>query len=50
MGCGCNKTKTAKVQFQLKMPDGRASTHETKRSAERMNERRGGAGTITRKA
>lgn len=51
MGCNCGKNKTTQqAQFRLKMPDGRVSTHQTKRSAERTNEARGGGGTITRKS
>ena len=50
MGCGCNKATKQVVQFTLKMPDGRTTTHGTKREAERINQVRGGGGTITRKA
>lgn len=52
MGCNCgkNKDRDTQAQFQLKMPSGRTTKHATKRSAERMNERDGGGGTITRKA
>ena len=50
MGCNCQKAKRQQVQFVLKMPDGRTTTHGTQRDAERINQRRGGTGTITRKA
>lgn len=49
MGCNCGKNKTKREQtFQVKTPDGRTSTHDTKRAAELEAQRRGG--TITRKA
>lgn len=50
MGCGCNKVKKQEVQFTLKMPDGRTTTHASKRDAERINQVRGGGGTIVRRA
>ena len=48
MGCNCGKNRSVTVRFQLTMPDGRTSTHGTRRSAELANERQGGGGTITK--
>jgi hypothetical protein len=50
MGCNCGKNRTVTVRYRLTMPDGKASIHGTRRSAELANARKGGEGTITKVA
>jgi len=48
MGCNCSKNRQVIVRWRLTRPDGRTSTHGTRRPAELADQRSGGGGTIAK--
>lgn len=48
MGCGCGKRRASTVtSYELKMPDGATSEHDTRLEAQKANIAKGGGGKVS---